>query len=315
MSARSVYRRYPFWLLLLLFSVPLHAVEDEVDEEEPMQLGHQAYVSGEYGKAARIWKPLAEQGIAQAQFYLSNLYARGEGVEKDPVAALSWLTRSARAGYPAAQFNLGNRFFKGLWVKQDYGKAREWWGKAAEQKVARAAHNIGGLYYQGTGVEKNIAEALRWYRRAADGGSIESKVVLAKLESRGRAPSGVHQAQKAAAVKPEKGKATAPPKPKVPVVVSTPEESATWIREQPAKHFTIQLFAANAVPAIEEFLQGFDSLDRLAVFGFARDNKPYFAVIHGSYPTKADANARAASLTGASTWIRSFGGIRKIMVE
>jgi hypothetical protein len=314
-------RFHPCWSGLLLFLViglPLQAQDvDELQEDGPMQQGHRAYVSGNYQHAARLWKPLAEQGVSQAQFYLSTLYARGNGLEEDPVAALSWLTRAAHGGYPAAQFNLGNRFFQGLWVKRDYDMALAWWRKAADNGVPRAAYNIGGLYFQGKGVKKDKGEALRWYRRAAEAGSTEAKVVLAKLEeggepafvpSAGTTPAGSRSQQQARVAEPS-------PRKPLPVAVSTPEESAVWIREQPDKHYSIQLFAANTVPAIEAYLQDFVALDRLAVFGFARDDKPYFAVIHGSYPSLAAARERAAALTGTSTWVRSFAGIKKIMVE
>jgi TPR repeat protein len=296
------------FVVLLLVSGIAQAVDEELlADEEPMQLGHQAYVSGDFKQAAKIWTPLAERGLAQAQFYLSNLYAQGEGVEDDPVAALSWLSRSANGHYPAAQFNLGNRYYQGLWVKRDYAKALEWWGKAAEQGVPKAAFNMAALHYLGLGTKKNVAEAMHWYRRAAEAGSLEAKVVLAKLEEGGQPPVAEPQLAKVPAK---------PAKPSnQPVVVGTPEESAAWIKAQAPDHYTVQLYAANTVSAVERFIQGLDAGDRLAVFGFPRDGKPYFAVIQGSYPSSEAAKAKAMEMTGQSTWVRNFAGIRAIMAE
>ncbi|QFY89891.1 SEL1-like repeat protein [Magnetovirga frankeli] len=303
-------------MLLGLAQVGL-AEEELLLEDEPMQLGHRAYVSGDYRQAARIWTPLAEHGLPQAQFYLSNLYARGEGVEADPVAALAWLTRAASAGHAAAQFNLGNRHYQGLWVKQDFAQAREWWGRAAEQGLQQAAYNIAGLYYSGQGVEKNHAEALHWYRRAAEAGSLEAKVVLAKLEAGGEppmaAPSETGPEPVPAISAPAKPQPQA--KPKRPVVVGTPEDSAIWIKQQRPDHYTLQLYAANNLAAVVRFIRDLKAEDRLAVFGFARDDKPYFAVIQGSYPSFTEASAKADQLIGLSSWIRDFASIRGIMVE
>lgn len=311
-----------------------------------MQEGHQAYASGDFKKSLELWKPLAEKGNAQAQFYLSTLYSNGEGVEQDIFSALSWLTSSAQAGYAPAQFNLGNRYYHGRWVEQDRLRAAQWWRKAAEQGVPQASYNLGSLYYHGQGLKQNKDEAMRWYRKAAESGSDEAKKVLAKLEEAKPAPPAEPAAKtkgkgkpktetktepKAEAVaeaKPEQ-KADAGAKPAEPVVptpsetppessvvkVSTPAESIEWIKSQPEKNLTIQVYAANNLGAVERFIKNFSASDRIAVFGFVRDNKPMYAVIQGSYPSKTEADAATAKLTGVSSWLRSYSSVRKIMVE
>jgi uncharacterized protein len=309
-----------FWrpalaVMLLLFALkPLRAADLEEDGG-PMQLGHRAYASGEFKLAASLWQPLAEHGAAQAQFYLSNLYGRGEGVEADTAKALSWLTRAAEGGYPAAQFNLGNRYYQGRWVKQDFEKAAYWWRKADAQGMTRATFNLAGLYYQGKGVKQDRAEALRWYRKAAEAGSTEAKVVLSKLEDAKELTARENSAQPDVEPPAVTTPAAVSAPPPVSVAVSTPEESKVWIKQQPPSHYTIQLFAANSVPAIEDYLKDFQPLHRLAVFGFAREGKPYYAVIHGSYPSAQAAKAVADRLTGVSTWLRSFASVRQVMAE
>ncbi|MGQ0556714.1 MAG: sel1 repeat family protein, partial [Nitrospiraceae bacterium] len=39
-----------------------------------------AYDRGEYTQAARLFSPLAEQGVASAQFYLGVMHEKGRGV-------------------------------------------------------------------------------------------------------------------------------------------------------------------------------------------------------------------------------------------
>lgn len=316
-------------LFLLCFSFWTGAVlalgDEEPRDHGPMQQGHEAYVSGDFKTALSLWKPLAEQGAAQAQYYLSGLYARGEGVGKDQATALKWLTKAAGGGYAAAQFNLANQYFQGAGIAQDFGKARHWWQLAADQNLSKAAFNLGSLYYQGKGVDKDMAEALRWYRKAADIGSIEAKVVLAKLEEAGaidslqgdKEPGKTTTPEKSAVARsaPVQSAELQPLQPQPPASVGTPEESAAWIKQQPVGNYTIQLYAANSLPAIEAFVQKLESRDRLAIFGFKKDERPYYAVIQGSYPTAAAAKAQASKLVGISTWVRGFTSIRKLMIE
>ena len=47
------------------------------------QKGLTAYESGDYATALREWEPLAEQGDADAQFFLGEMYWRGQGVPQN----------------------------------------------------------------------------------------------------------------------------------------------------------------------------------------------------------------------------------------
>ncbi|MGE0627993.1 MAG: tetratricopeptide repeat protein [Hyphomicrobiaceae bacterium] len=49
-----------------------------------------------------------------AQFELGKLYLKGEGVSKDPVAAMHWLTVATTHGHAAAQAFLADIFWRGL---------------------------------------------------------------------------------------------------------------------------------------------------------------------------------------------------------
>jgi TPR repeat protein len=49
--------------------------------------GNKAYEAGDYATALKIWTPLAEQGLAQAQNNLRLIYARGTGTIQDTMAA------------------------------------------------------------------------------------------------------------------------------------------------------------------------------------------------------------------------------------
>ncbi len=50
---------------------------------------------GDYATALREWRPLAEQGNAEAQFNLGSMYYHGYGVPQDYVQAHMWYNLAA----------------------------------------------------------------------------------------------------------------------------------------------------------------------------------------------------------------------------
>lgn len=85
----------------------------------------------DYQTALSIWKPLAEQGDAQAQNYVGEIYERGLGVEPDFAQAAHWYNQAAKKGFSAAQVNLGQLHEQGLGVERSMDTALEWYRKAA----------------------------------------------------------------------------------------------------------------------------------------------------------------------------------------
>lgn len=55
---------------------------------------------GDFVTAAAEWQPLAEQGNPDAQFNLSLLYAKGQGVDRSLVIAHKWAELASRQGAP-----------------------------------------------------------------------------------------------------------------------------------------------------------------------------------------------------------------------
>ena len=65
--------------------------------------GSAAHNRGDYATAYRLWRPLADQGLADAQSDLGVMYQAGQGVAQDDAAAVSWYRRAADQGakYPS----------------------------------------------------------------------------------------------------------------------------------------------------------------------------------------------------------------------
>ena len=116
-----------FCVLLLVLSgaagtgLPSFAAANSLEEAEF------AYERGEYTQAARIFSPLAEQGVASAQFYLGLMHEKGRGVRQDYPTALTWFRKAAAQGYAGPQSNLGLIYERGRGVRKDLVRAFMWY--------------------------------------------------------------------------------------------------------------------------------------------------------------------------------------------
>ena len=84
-------------LLMLSFAAPVAA--------GPFEDAVAAHGRGDYATALRLWRPLADQGNAHAQFNLGAMYANGQGVPQDYVRAHMWFNLSAAQGNQGAAKN------------------------------------------------------------------------------------------------------------------------------------------------------------------------------------------------------------------
>ncbi len=129
-----------FAVLLVLLAAPAWAGFDE---------GMAAYKRGDYATALREWRPLAEQGNAEAQTHLGLMYHNGQGVPQDDAEAVLWYRKAAAQGFALAQYNLGVMYDYGLGVTQDYVQAVRWYRLAAEQGDTYAQAQLRWLRHGG----------------------------------------------------------------------------------------------------------------------------------------------------------------------
>jgi uncharacterized protein len=104
----------------------------------PFEDGRVAYDEGDYATAIRLWRPLAEDGMAAAQCNLGTLYQFGSAVTQDYAEAVRWYRRAAHQGFAPAQHNLGAMYHNGEGVSQDFIRAHLWWSLAASQGLTEA---------------------------------------------------------------------------------------------------------------------------------------------------------------------------------
>jgi uncharacterized protein len=89
--------------------------------------GLAAAQAGDYATALQEWRPLAEQGDAEAQYNLGIMYSNGQGVIQDDTEAVNWYRKAAEQGSARAQFNLGGMYSMGQGVIQDNILAHMWY--------------------------------------------------------------------------------------------------------------------------------------------------------------------------------------------
>jgi hypothetical protein len=149
-------------------------------------LAHKKADEQKLAAQAKALRVLAEQGNAQAQYRLGNVYLYGQGVPKDNDEALRWYRKAADQGNAAAEYGVGYMYFHGLSAPQDYAEAARWCRKAADQGYVKAQSILGSDYYYGYGVERDDSQAVFWYRKAADQGYARAEYDLGYMYFYGR---------------------------------------------------------------------------------------------------------------------------------
>tara|TARA_R110000868_G_scaffold359173_1_gene621027 strand:- start:3887 stop:4489 length:603 start_codon:yes stop_codon:yes gene_type:complete len=154
----------------LVLAITLLVGSVSVATAQDFEKGREAFIAGDYAAALQEWKPMAEQGNANAQFMLGFMYRDGQGVPQDDAEAVKWYQLAAELGVAGAQRNLGDMYRLGQGVPQDYAKAKKWYQLAAEQGVADAQANLGVMYSFGEGVPRDYVMAYMWYDIASANG-------------------------------------------------------------------------------------------------------------------------------------------------
>jgi formylglycine-generating enzyme required for sulfatase activity len=131
--------------------------------------------AGEYGKALRLYRTLAESGDDQAQVGLAIMYENGLGVPQNYVEAIRWFRKAAQQGSENAQYSLGIMYLEGKSVAKNYDEAAKWFHKAAAQGEANAPYLLGLLYQNGRGVAQNYVQAHKFFDISAANGDEYSR--------------------------------------------------------------------------------------------------------------------------------------------
>ena len=136
-------------LICLLIILPTSSVG-----ADQLQDSIDAYLKGDYAQAIRLFRPLAEQGHADAQYSLGIMYQKGQGLHQDYTQAALWYRKAAEQGVTMAQAGLSYLYATGRGVPQDYVLGYMWFN------LAVALHPTDGRLEKITGLRNSIADLM-----------------------------------------------------------------------------------------------------------------------------------------------------------
>jgi TPR repeat protein len=135
-------------------------------------------------RAADLYRRAAELGHPLAAMRYGLALAEGNGVKKDPTAALKWLTYAQTNGVPEAGLALGDLYARtppqrdNAATEKVLQSAVSWYESAAQAGVASAQFKLANAYVAGAGVARDLAQAQVWYQRAAQQGLPDAEYAL-----------------------------------------------------------------------------------------------------------------------------------------
>lgn len=115
--------------------------------------------------AAIKWLTLAaDQGDAEAQYWLSILYDGAGDIPANAELALKWETAAALQGHPYAQYHLGEYYSQ----QKNYDEASKWFASAAEHDIPAMQFDVAQKYYVGRdGIAQDLNKAFQLVQKAA----------------------------------------------------------------------------------------------------------------------------------------------------
>lgn len=141
-----------------------------------LEKGLEAFNVGDYETSLAECQPLADEGVAAAQFCVGRLYANGFGVPMDDTQALHWYGAAAEQGHPEAQYNLGVMHANGWGVEMSDDNAANFYRSAAEQGFVPAVMSLAEICHRGMGVKEDVVDAYAWYIVAAQLGDMTAEI-------------------------------------------------------------------------------------------------------------------------------------------
>ena len=191
---KSIIKKLPPILVSFLISISLIG-----PSYADFQDGVNAYDQGEFVKAFYEFESLAENGIADAQYYLGYMFLTGKAPEEkrstfadttlrpknDLRNAFPWLEKAAKQGNVDAQRELGLMYSRGGFIGKDYVKANEWWLKAAEQGDVWAQESVAFSYKKGEGLPQDYKKAMMWFKKVAEIKPVGAAHILGDMHNEG----------------------------------------------------------------------------------------------------------------------------------
>ena len=125
-----------------------------------------------YAAAAEKIHAAAEQGDAEAQRNLGQMYAYGQGKKQDFAMAFEWIRKAAATDIISAITGLRELASLG------HPPALAWIRELAELGDTEAQYELGDMHASGEGVARDDSKAAEWFYRAAEQGNRLARIRL-----------------------------------------------------------------------------------------------------------------------------------------
>ncbi len=162
-------------LLLGFLTLPAAIAADGLSE------ARRAHAAGRYTAALRLYRPLAEAGVPQAQFALGKMYHLGEGTAPDRDSAVRWFAKVAAQGFADRAHDIRAISVIDDEVPPDNPLGIYSYKKAAQNGDAHGQYIFAKIYDLGRGVEETDSLALLWYMEAASQGHTDAMAHLGAM--------------------------------------------------------------------------------------------------------------------------------------
>lgn len=120
----------------------------------------------------------AQNGDANAYYWLGCFYYQGEGTKQNYTEALKYFQKAANNGDAYSYAWIAKIYYYGNGCAQNYEEAFKWLLKAANAGQTVVYGWLGSVYYEGKGCNKNYDEAIKWLKKAAENGDTRAYVGL-----------------------------------------------------------------------------------------------------------------------------------------
>ena len=274
----------------------LTKTEPRVDNASQLAKAKEAYNQKNYGEAAALLTPLAEQGDASAQYALGYLYHNGLGVPRNYKLAIQWMTAASAKGNE---------------------KATEALRRISELDSELTDDNLKDNQVD---TESQPMEPILITGKKSDSVNTPNANVPSATKDLDTETTPTVEAQSETEPKePEKAPAEIKPTEKQPLsgAKSTLSADETWIMDQPNTNYSIQLIATGNKSALMQFISE-NNLEKSAkYYKTRRNNKDWYTLIQGSYESHTAARKAiktlSAELQDLRPWIKSFADIKETL--
>ncbi|WP_209347217.1 SEL1-like repeat protein [Pontixanthobacter sp. CEM42] len=159
---------------LMCVSVPVAAEEmppaDDFIESTNLAAGLMAFDKFQYDTAAKILKPLADEGHAEAQYRVAYMYYLGQGLPESPELTFTYALKADAQGHMGARLLLAEAYIQGNWIDQNVDRGIELLRSvttaqtSTSEDIAEAHQTLAAAHEEGIGVKKSPKKAVEHYK-------------------------------------------------------------------------------------------------------------------------------------------------------